>query len=261
MNINSENLSQALNDLNSLIGRFEKNSKIEQIEIDLALSKTRQIYDLLLHLKATNVNTGSFTETPDNTFENVIKTNEKIIKTIVTPIEKEESIVEKTELVREEKTIQETSVSEPIIEFDNEEIMARKNPEPVIDVKVTRQEVVQEVKTKVVEKDILAEKFKRNEPLINEIMARMGKRDISSVLQAKPVKNIEAAIGINERFVFIRELFNGDNATYIKTIRILDSAANFNEAFNYINQTFSWDYESETVHKLLDLVRRRYITE
>jgi len=80
-------------------------------------------------------------------------------------------------------------------------------------------------------------------------------------MQTKPIKDLEAAIDINDKFLFIRELFNGDKDTYDKTIRILNSSQNFNQAFNYINSTFDWDYETEAAHKLLDLVRRRYIID
>jgi hypothetical protein len=111
-------------------------------------------------------------------------------------------------------------------------------------------------------KEILAEKYHRNQKYINELLAQgYLKQDITSLMQSKPIKDIEAAIGINEKFLFIHELFSNDEETYLKTIHILNNSSNFNEAFNYIHSTFNWNIEGEAAQKLLDLVRRRFIVE
>ena len=78
--------------------------------------------------------------------------------------------------------------------------------------------------------------------------------------QVKPVSSIKSAIGINDRYTLIRELFNNDTIIFDNTIRILDEAVDFNEAYNFMIQQFNWDMDSETVQMLLDIIRRKYIT-
>ena len=106
----------------------------------------------------------------------------------------------------------------------------------------------------------IADRFKGEKKFINERLGDNGNRqDISSKLQSKPIRDIGASLGLNDRFKLINELFNGDRDSYQQTINILDSATNFNEAFNYISTSYDWDMEDDSVLMLLDLVRRKFI--
>ncbi len=106
----------------------------------------------------------------------------------------------------------------------------------------------------------LADKYRGDKKFINESLAGDRKtQDVSSKIQSKPIRNIGSALGINDRFKLINELFKGDKESFQKTIDILDGASNFNEAFSYINSSFDWDMEDESVQLLLDLVRRKFI--
>jgi len=105
---------------------------------------------------------------------------------------------------------------------------------------------------------ILADKYKAGTKFINESLAGK-KQDISSKIQSTPISNIGSALGINDRFKLINDLFNGDKDSFQNTIGILNGAANFNEAFNYITSSFDWDMEEDSVQLLLELVRRKFI--
>ncbi len=106
----------------------------------------------------------------------------------------------------------------------------------------------------------LADKLKGDKKFINESIAEnRGKQDISSKIHSKPIQNIGTALGLNDRFKLINDLFQGDKESFQNTIRILDGASNFNEAFSYITSSFDWDMEEDSVQLLLDLVRRKFI--
>lgn len=105
----------------------------------------------------------------------------------------------------------------------------------------------------------LADKYKSKDSYLNESITSESKPDVASKLQSKPIEDIGAAIGLNERFLFTNELFNGDSSQYNQIINKLNEAANFNEAYNYLFQNFDWDMDSEVVQKLLELVRRKHI--
>jgi hypothetical protein len=85
-------------------------------------------------------------------------------------------------------------------------------------------------------------------------------QEIASRLQAKPITNLASAIGINERFLYIRELFGNDAKKYEKAIEIMNNSASFNDAYNYMIREYTWDMDSEMVQELLELVRRKFIT-
>jgi hypothetical protein len=112
-------------------------------------------------------------------------------------------------------------------------------------------------------REIIGEKFQDNKKLLNEAhneRSHKNQKDLSSVMQSKPIQSIESAIGINDKFLFIKELFNGNAQQYKETLEQLNNSADFNTAVQYMEQQFNWEMESEAVMKLLDLLRRRYIS-
>jgi len=144
--------------------------------------------------------------------------------------------------------------------------------EPEIEGKQQKAEVKHEVKAakqkskspegKQSEPTIIAEQFQGEKTFMNEHLAQMtSTEDLSTVLQSKPIDDLASAIGINDKYKLIRELFNGNTEVYNQAIEKLNSATNFNEAFTYISSTFGWELEDEPVQFLLDLVRRKFITD
>jgi hypothetical protein len=105
---------------------------------------------------------------------------------------------------------------------------------------------------------IVAEKFAANKS-INERIAPGNGRDVSSKLTGEPIDSIKRNIGINDRFLIIRELLNGDNEGYNQLVQQLDASANFDEAHRLIEQSFPNKMEHEGVDILVKLARRRFL--
>ena len=119
-----------------------------------------------------------------------------------------------------------------------------------------------EKKTKPAGGTTLAEKYQGGKNYINEQLARdKEKGDLSAKLQSKPIGDIAGAIGINDKYKLIRDLFSGNPEVFEKTVTELNRATNFNEAFKYLNANFDWEMEDESVQLLLDLVRRKFIVD
>ena len=108
------------------------------------------------------------------------------------------------------------------------------------------------------ETQILSDRYKGRATLYETLHQSMGKEGQLHA-QGKPVENLMSAIAINDRFTFIRELFNGNSPDFEHAITILNEAANFNDAYNYMIQHYDWDMDSEAVQLLLDIIRRKYI--
>jgi hypothetical protein len=88
-------------------------------------------------------------------------------------------------------------------------------------------------------------------------------KDISlaAKLNKNPVEDLKKSIGINEKFSFINDLFDGDLQAYNSTIDQLNSCNNFDQANEILISTaeeLSWEKDSETLGKLTDLVERRF---
>ncbi|MFC2112150.1 hypothetical protein ACFLTA_02695 [Bacteroidota bacterium] len=135
-----------------------------------------------------------------------------------------------------------------------EEAVVATEPEIV----VPEKPVKTESPVKNSEPATLGDKFKGEQKFINESLADK-KQDLGSKIHSTPISNIGSALGVNDRFKLINDLFNGDKDSFQKTIGILDGAPNFNEAFSYISSSFDWDMEGDSVQLLLELVRRKFI--
>lgn len=101
----------------------------------------------------------------------------------------------------------------------------------------------------------------------NSINARIAKGQTAETLAAKhaknPIANLEKSIGINQKFSFIKHLFNNDKTAYSDALKMLNSCAGFLEADDYIQNQLKkkYDWDEETVHviKFTNLVERRYL--
>jgi hypothetical protein len=74
-----------------------------------------------------------------------------------------------------------------------------------------------------------------------------------------PLPSLQKAIGINDRFRFIKELFGGDSDLYTETIAQLDNIGSLGAALAYIESRFAWDKNSDAVKQIISLTRRRYM--
>ncbi len=87
-------------------------------------------------------------------------------------------------------------------------------------------------------------------------------KTLAQKLSKKPISNIIEAIGLNQKFLFMNELFEGENTYYKEAIEQLNNFSNFDEANKFVEsleKRYSWEVESNTVKEFLDLVERRYL--
>lgn len=105
---------------------------------------------------------------------------------------------------------------------------------------------------------ILAEKFASDRSL-NEKIAPGSGHDLSSKLTGEPIDSIKRNIGINDRFLIIRELMEGDNDAFNDLVQKLDAQHHFDEAYSIIQSAFPEQMEHEGVNLLVRLSRRRYL--
>lgn len=136
------------------------------------------------------------------------------------------------------------------------DIPEKEHIEPVLKiVEPADEEVEKKPQAKVV-----SEQFSKTNRILNEQMTdQADKKDITSQYKSSPISNISSAIGVNERFELINELFKGDKDLFDKTIEELNRADSFEEALNYLKGKFEWDMDDVYVQRILDLIRRKLI--
>ncbi len=91
---------------------------------------------------------------------------------------------------------------------------------------------------------------------------RQSKIELGEILKESPVKDLKKAIGINDRFTFIDELFRGDESMYERSIKTINGFNIYPEAEYWINRELivkmGWDGTNETVKHFNQLVKRRF---
>jgi hypothetical protein len=98
-------------------------------------------------------------------------------------------------------------------------------------------------------------------PSLNESLNK-PKREWSERLQETPIKDLKKAIGINDRFLFIQELFQGDESMYERSLKTINAFSIYPEAEYWIRRELKtklgWNDQSEAVQAFTQLVKRRF---
>jgi len=89
-----------------------------------------------------------------------------------------------------------------------------------------------------------------------------NRTELMHSLKDAPIRDLRKGIGINDRFVFISELFRGDEPMYERSIKTINSFNIYPEAEYWMNRELKiklgWDDTRETVKHFYQLVKRRF---
>ncbi len=87
-------------------------------------------------------------------------------------------------------------------------------------------------------------------------------KEVKDHLVLEPIKDLRSAIGINDKFQFIQELFGGDEKSFEVGIKTINTFKIFPEAQFYIKRELreknNWDEESNVVKQFDQLIKRRF---
>jgi len=203
--------------------------------LQLLQNKTGEIQSLLEHFK----------NTPNELEEGISLLSDRI-----EGLSKEFEILKANfnsvnEIVQEERIVS----KEPVI----------SNPEIKEEAKV---EIVEEIKVKI-EEELIAPVSIHNEKIeesstLNDQLQSSGSEIIGEKIYSNSITDIRSAIGINDRFLFIRELFNNDNDKYNSTIEFINNAADFGIVEEQFKLNQNWDFENPTVVQFLEITKRKF---
>lgn len=84
----------------------------------------------------------------------------------------------------------------------------------------------------------------------------------TSTTQSDRVLDIKSAINLNDKLLFIKDLFNGYSLAYSEAIELLNRYDNFAEADAFLQSNYAlkngWSEKPQTVEKLYAILRRRF---
>ena len=91
---------------------------------------------------------------------------------------------------------------------------------------------------------------------------KSGQTELSDVLTEIPLRDLKKAIGINDRYVFVNELFRGDEAMYERSLKTINAFRILPEAEYWVERELKvrlgWDDGKTTTQHFYQLVKRRF---
>jgi hypothetical protein len=86
--------------------------------------------------------------------------------------------------------------------------------------------------------------------------------EVGHVLTDHPIRDLKKAIGINDRYVFINELFRGDDVMYERSLKTINGFRIFAEAEYWIERELKvklgWEEHKDTTRHFYQLIKRRF---
>jgi len=70
--------------------------------------------------------------------------------------------------------------------------------------------------------------------------------------------DIEFYFSLNDKFYFLREIFNGNTTEMNKVVSILNKMPSLNDSLKYMENELSWDIEDPTIIKLINIIEKRF---
>jgi hypothetical protein len=219
-----------LKDVREIIEDLKNYPGLPQLQVELAKSKCRSAEEVIALLKTIKppapetVATRELTDT------------------------KEPIIIKEPEPVK----------SETLIEFTDEETEVPEEL-PVIEKPVIKRVEKTETAEKKSTSAIIADRFTGPSGTISDKFGSEKKgEDLASLIKRhKHVENLADAIGLSDKFLFVREIFKGNQPDYEQAIEKLNRAENLQDARAVIMSYTGENEESEVVQQLLEILKRK----
>jgi hypothetical protein len=108
----------------------------------------------------------------------------------------------------------------------------------------------------------IADRYKSEEKTLNDQVEPTNGLSVADRLQQKKITDLRTALGINDKFLLISELFEGDSVKYNEAIEKLNTFEGNAEAavhLEHLQQRYGWKEDSPVFQKLRSFIRRRYL--
>lgn len=83
--------------------------------------------------------------------------------------------------------------------------------------------------------------------------------DVASKLGYEKISSLRSCIGLNDKYMFVRDLFGGDTEAYEKAIEALDSFGSIEDAMIYIYDNFDWKASEPAADALCGMLAAKLI--
>jgi len=98
---------------------------------------------------------------------------------------------------------------------------------------------------------------------MNEILSsQASKNTVSNQFVNRQVKDLKSLISLNDKLLFVRDLFNGYSLAYSEALELLNRFETFEAADNFLQQNYSgknnWADKQSVADKFYEILNKRY---
>jgi len=158
--------------------------------------------------------------------------------------------------IAEEIKAEEEAVVTPVIEENKIEEPKAEEITPATEVVKEEQPAAITEPVKPAEDDVLTINQKMSSQLGDKAATK------TEQLAIKPISDIKLAITLNDKLLYVKDLFNGYNLAYSEAIEILNRFSTFEEASRFLKTNYvtknNWESKPATTEKFYALLKRRY---
>lgn len=246
-------LENAIEEINKISRRIISNDEISEIELDILLDKLRDTYSFILSRPIDKEEEEAVIEEEMVVVEQKIE-EEQIEEEVIN----EELLAEEEEEIIEEKIEEVKVVDTPsVLRYLNESMpintqikIEKKEIEPVIE-EIQKEELIIEEQIEIKEEakvgnsnydlfaeksqSTLAEKYQKSNNSLENITQTPNTIDINQRFKQNNA-DLRTAIGVNEKFMFINDLFSGNLREYTEFIQRLNESGSLENAKKIIQE-------------------------
>ncbi len=226
----------------------KKPDQLHEIDIDLLTEKLKTLYSLVHELE-----TGKAISFPK--------------QEIVEVAEVDESVTE--DAVIEEVLVEKEAAPEMIVEVPEKEEMEAETVAAVEEVVKVEESSEVEVRSSELtdppaepeEKPKTTADLFTGTTTIADTLKKKEDNSIAAKGRQQPLDDLKKAIGINDKFLFINELFKGDPANYNNVIDKLNTAEAITDVSNLMNgymKEYAWSEDGAAYQRLAKLVESKF---
>ncbi len=218
-----------LKEAGDLIDDLKNKPQFPDLQVELARSKCKSAEELIKLLGDILTETGA----------------EDLVKPLFSKSTTDNDILEiEDKITEEEKVAEEIRTDQPAAEKSDEDRAHDSETEEISEKKADKKN-----------EQIIADRFAHLASRVNEKVGDSKKAEGKT--RTIPVTDLNKAIGINDRFYFIKELFNGNEELYRQTINSLNNTSSLEKATEIMEEAVREMTDSEPALQLLELVERK----
>lgn len=263
---------------------------INELELELFMANSHFLAEHLVILQKLNLNSPKVLNPYVEVIDNVVINQDHVSENFIEPVaatQYQEFIAINTPISEEPK-----KKFDQVFQFENEPIEQLHNPELSPDKTETidrnrSEHVTGEVK-EVERLPVIAEEAlvvpielpKQENPIyhsineeqkgpavltLNDILSGKTATNVnvaSQLNQQQSVQDLKSIINLNDKLLFIKDLFNGYSLAYSEAIDLVNKSESFEAAEQFLNANYAhkngWSQKQITVDKLHDLISRKF---